>query len=274
MSIVIITIPGDAHREFVNTVHRRTNSGVKLVIVQKPKQLSFIKRVILFCKKAGFPNIFLEAWYAILLRLNPEIKKALRYFHTPKDGSEEDYLPPVLWTDSVNSDPVHEALQRVSPDVLAVWGSAILEDRIIATAGVAINLHLGHSPEYRGALANQHAVLREDYRRVGATIHHIHSKVDGGDILKQLTLDLSKPPQESFGTLTREARKHFIEIVSKLEAGETLPVRAQEGRDSNVLLLRDWAPSLRYAVGKNVLNFEKGYTTRSSLQGDSLSSGI
>ena len=261
MSIVVITIPGDAQKEFVNALHADTQGGIRLVIIQKPKCHSFMERLKRFYHRTDFPGVLMEAWYALLLRLSPQVRRALGYFQVPHVRTDERYSPPVMWVDSVNEDAVYEALKLISPDVLAVWGSAILERRIIATAKTAVNLHLGHSPQYRGALANQHAVLNEEYALIGATIHHMRATVDGGDILDQLTIDLSRPPHESFPALTTQARQRFIDVVRKLNAGETLPVRTQDTRNSNILLLRQWIPSVRYTVGKRILALEKTYSS-------------
>lgn len=259
MSIVVITIPGDAQKEFVNALHRGTEGGVALVIIQHPKASSIVTRILRFCRRAGFPRVFIEVWYALLLRLRPEVRKALGYFQVPAERSQKSYEPPVMWTDSVNADAVYRKLQAISPDLLAVWGSAVLDPRIIATAQMAINVHFGHSPEYRGALANQHAVLNGDYALIGATIHHMRDTVDSGDILEQITIDLAQPPHVSFPAFTTRARERFIEILSRLHAGEKLPARAQEPRESRILFLREWVPSVRYAVGTRILALEEAY---------------
>lgn len=242
-------------------MHKETQGGVALVIIQSPRRYTLLERASRFYRRTGFPGIFIEAWYALLLRLNPQVRSALGYFQVPHASLEEDYLPPIMWADSVNGDAAYKALAAISPDMLAVWGSAILEPRIVATAKMAVNLHFGHSPQYRGALANQHAVLNREYALVGATIHHMRDTVDGGDIVEQLTLDLSLPPHQAFPAFTRRVRQRFVEVLKRLHEGEDLPVRRQDTRNSNILLLRQWLPSLRYAVGKRILALEKAYPT-------------
>lgn len=259
MSIVVITIPGDAQKHFVNTLHRETRGGVKLVIVQKPRRLSLGGRLLRFCRRAGFPGVITEAWYALLLRLSPRMRGVLTYFQVPPGHTQEEYLPRVMWADSVNSDAVYDALKAVSPSILAVWGSAILEPRIIAAARTAVNLHFGHSPQYRGALANQHAVLNAEYALVGATIHHVRDTVDGGDILEQLRLDLALPPHEAFALLTKGARRRFVDVVKKLHQGESIAVRTQDTPGSNVMLLRQWLPSVRYATARRMQALERAH---------------
>lgn len=257
MSIVIITIPGNAQKNFINTLYRKTKGGVKLVIIQNPKKQSFFKRLIRFFSSIKLSNIFREIWYALKLRLDPRIKKALSYFQAPNIDDKSIYLPEVIWTDSINDDIVYEKLKIISPKVLAVWGSAILKQHIIDTAKNAVNLHFGHSPQYRGALANQHALINEDYKYIGATIHYMRNIVDGGDILEQLTLDTKYPPSKSFPALTTQAYQRFIDVIKDLYEDRKLPVRTQNTEQSKILFLSQWIPSLRYKVGKKILELEK-----------------
>ncbi len=256
MSIVVITIPGNAQREFVNALHAETKGAVKLVIIQVPEQVPLKERITRFYRRTKDSSFLKEMWYALLLRLSARTREALSYFQAARSDKGGDYQPKIMRTNSVNSDEVFQELQSLAPTVLAVWGSTVLEPRVLATAKSAVNLHFGLSPHYRGALANQHAVLNDDFAHVGATIHYIDSLVDGGDILDQVRIDSTLPPREAFRGLTTDAPKHFIEVIKKLYAGETLPVRVQDTRDSKVLLLRQWLPSKRYAVGTRITALE------------------
>lgn len=265
MSIVILTIPGSPQKAFVNAVHEKTGGAVELVIIQSPKRVSVAGRLLRFYKRLGGSSLFEELWYALLLRFQRDVRDVLSYFQAPDTGSREAYKPKVLYTDSVNSDEVHAVLKSISPEVLAVWGSTVLKPHILNTARKSVNLHFGHSPHYRGALANQHAILSGDYSRVGATIHYINGTVDGGDILDQVVVDVSKSPRESFTHLTSEAPQRFAQVIQKLHEGEELPVRAQDTTESRVLLLRHWTPSVRYAAGKRILALEGRSTVHSPM---------
>lgn len=257
MGIAIVTIPGDAHRAFVNELHERTGGMVDLVIVQRPKHQPLFSRLSRFYRAVGWRRLLSELWHTILLRFDRRVRSALEHFRAATLPGYEPYRPRMLEVDSVNSEEVYEELSRLAPDLLVVWGSAILSPRIHQTARRAINLHHGHCPFYRGALANQHAVLNGEFSRLGATIHYINGRADAGDILALVTADVMLPPREFFRMLNTAAREKYVEIAARLSEGEELPREHQDSVPAHILLLKEWTPSVRYRVGKRVLAWEK-----------------
>ncbi len=258
MSIVFITIPGNDKREFANLLHQKTDNGVSLVIIQQPKRYSLIQRLRRFYRGTSLKNLPKEIWYAILLRLQKKFRQALEHFRensvSKKSGS---YVTKVLEVECVNEDKVHEILREIKPDLMVVWGSTILQPRIVATAKKAINLHSGYCPYYRGARANQHALLNNDRQRIGTTIHYINGKIDGGDILEATTGDISKHPRDFFRELNDRSREKYLMIATRLFRGEKLPTARQEHLPGQILLLKQWTPSIRYKVAKNILNWQE-----------------
>src|SRR3989344_3420707 len=99
---------------------------------------------------------------------------------------------------------------------MVVWGSTIIKPDIIKTAKKAINLHMGLCPYFRGAIANQSAVMHGSLSYIGATIHYVEEKVDAGDILATITVDTNKRPRELFRQLNDRAQEHYLEIAQKL----------------------------------------------------------
>jgi folate-dependent phosphoribosylglycinamide formyltransferase PurN len=256
MGIVFITVPGSERQSFGNELHKRTGEGIDLVVVQNPKSSSFLKRLgRLYCRVGffGFPK---ELWYAVLLRVNGA-RRVLGYFRARTESSDEGYVPAVLEVESVNSDEVYKTLRKISPELMVIWGSTILEPRILRTTKKAINLHIGNCPYYRGALANQHAVLLGDFRHIGATIHYAKEKVDSGEILASLTADTTMKPRDMFCDLNDRITELYIEIATKIFKGEEVPTRPQNKSRTKNLLLRQWIPSVRYKVGKKLLKREK-----------------
>lgn len=258
MGIVFITIPGDDKQVFGNALHWKTNGAVDLVIIQRTENHSLTKRLIRLREAVGWKNIPRELYYATLLRLNRKVREALQYFREADlPFALKFHIPRTLEVSSVNSDEVHTVLRKISPDLLVVWGSTILAPRILTTAKKAINLHLGHCPHYRGALANQHAVLRDDLQRLGATIHYINGKADAGDILAVVTADATKAPRDFFRELNNKAREKYLEVATSLFNGKKLFAKKQDAHSNKVLLLKNWTPTLRYKVGRQVLAWER-----------------
>ena len=259
MSIVFVTVPGDEKRMFANALHQKTKGNVRLVIIQKPQQKqSFLKRLKRLYDKVGWYNLPKEFWYALLLRVNGA-KRALGYFREFTVSGQQKYIPEFLEVDSVNSDEVYEIIKTISPKLLVIWGNTILAPRLLATAESSINLHMGLCPFYVGALANQQAVLLGDFNHIGATIHHAKEKVDSGDIIATISADQTKPPREMFRDLNNRIIPLFLDISVKIFIGEKVPAISQDISRSKKLLLRQWVPSVRYAVGSKILKLEKEY---------------
>ncbi len=257
MSIVFITIPGDTKREFVNKLHQQTGGVVELVIIQKPKKKTLTERAIRLYKHS-MGHTFGELWYALLLRFNRRVRMALRYF---REGSipisSSTYLPKTIEVDSVNSDEMYALLKKISPTVLMAWGCTILEPRMLQTAKHSINLHFGYCPYYRGALANQYAVLFGDFSKIGATVHYMNEKPDAGDILTVIPANSTLKPKELFRTLNDEAMEAYLRIGISLEKGETLPTEKQDISKSKNFLLKSWTPKRRYELGKKIIAWEE-----------------
>jgi hypothetical protein len=259
MGIVVITMPGEAKRAFVNALHRKTGEGVNLVIIQRSttdahtmhgKRLSTIGPLRL-------PSEFL---YSLLLRFRPKMQKTLEYFRASSSVSPDaGYLPKTLYVDRINSDEVYKTLKDLSPDLMVVWGSKILSPRIIETAKNAINLHMGRCPKYRGTLANQCAVFSDDLEGIGATVHRVAPHVDAGDVYTVVTPDLTLAPLALFTDLNDRAQAACIDIAVRLSKGEKLPTTPQDEKIGRNLLLKDWLPSIRYAVARRMLAWERKF---------------
>ena len=83
------------------------------------------------------------------------------------------------------NDPAQiDAMARLEPDVVLVFGTGLLREAIIARFdGRIINLHLGLSPYYRGAGTNFWPLVNREPEYVGATIHYLDAGIDTGPII-------------------------------------------------------------------------------------------
>ncbi|MEX0932307.1 MAG: formyltransferase family protein, partial [Parcubacteria group bacterium] len=120
-----------------------------------------------------------------------------------------------------------------------------------------VNLHFGLCPHYRGALANQHAVLRDDISKIGATILYINGKPDTGEILSTISACHTLPPKELFQDLNERASTRYLEVVKRLHAGEEWTTTSQEMKSGANLLLKHWTPRMRYNLGKKIVEWER-----------------
>jgi folate-dependent phosphoribosylglycinamide formyltransferase PurN len=256
--IVFITIPGNSKRAFVNALHTATQEAVELVVVQKQLRSSFLVRFLRFMKGVQYKNILKQFFYAFLLRFSIEKRRALNFFRaTSKDSYSEKIVPKLIEVDSVNSDYVYQKIKAISPDLIVVWGSSILQPRIIATAKKVINLHLGLCPYYRGAVANQYAFFQEDFSKIGATIHYVNNSVDAGNIIQTIPFFVSDSIEGSFKDLNDRAFDTYLQVAIDLAYNKSRPSLFQDTSLGKNILLKYWTPELRYKTAKKVLLWNK-----------------
>lgn len=260
MSIVVLTIPGDAKRDFVNALHEKTHNAVKLVVMQKPKRVSLLKTMRKLYTSVGLYGLFVELWYAFLLRVQGDLRKALTLFRERTKAKETSvFIPEVIWVDDLNGEEVYKILKEIAPNLLVIWGTGIIRPHIIKTAHKAVNLHMGKCPEYRGAIANQYAFLHNDFANIGATIHYVEEKVDAGEILAQRVLDTTVPLQVGLRKLNDEAEQIYLELATRLYNGGAVPSYPQDISKGKNILLKEWIPSMRYKVAKKIIQTRNFY---------------
>jgi hypothetical protein len=89
----------------------------------------------------------------------------------------------VSYVDGINTDAGRGAVFRAAPDVLLIYGTGIVGRRVLSMPSrVALNLHTGMSPQYRGADCAFWPLHNHEFRLIGATVHECTAQVDGGEI--------------------------------------------------------------------------------------------
>ena len=96
----------------------------------------------------------------------------------------------VATVESHNGPECAALLDEAAPDVLVVYGTAILRDHLFGRARLcALNLHTGLSPWYRGDSTLFWPVHDDEPERLGVTVHRLVADVDGGDIAATARID-------------------------------------------------------------------------------------
>jgi methionyl-tRNA formyltransferase len=93
----------------------------------------------------------------------------------------------------INTQDGMQVVSALQPDVILVFGTGIVKDRVLAMARMlALNLHSGISPYYRGTDCVFWAIYNQELQLLGATVHECTSDVDGGRIFGTTTIKLSE----------------------------------------------------------------------------------
>jgi len=252
MKIVCFIKPKPPLIYFVNKINEKY--PVLLAIIEKENTESW--------------NIFSRIRkYGIRGRRNILNKKIIK-----REGREVDYAAffgskwqaldkgiECLETNNINSDAVMSRLKEVEPDLILDHGTAIVEDYILETSKLALNLHWGLSPYYRGTYCTDWALINRDPYNIGVTIHKLTKDIDGGDILAQRRAEIR--PNDTVHSinmqLTYLGTELILEAINKLNNGKQLNFRKQDLSLGSPTCFKQWNHALdgqiKYIERNNVI---------------------
>lgn len=225
LKIVCLIRPDPPFVYFVNRINEEHK--VFLVVLESP---SFKRRLLRKIHSDGISGLT-EALRNRLSRVIHRKKYLSSYNDLFQDrwNTINGYIP-VLEVDDINSESVYQRLKREEPDLILDHGTSIVKDHILETSALALNLHRGLSPYYRGTYCTERASISWHPHNIGVTIHKMNRIIDGGSILAQ-----KRPIIESGDTvhsidcqLTKIGTELVIEAIHKLESGEELQFKKQD----------------------------------------------
>lgn len=169
-----------------------------------------------------------------------------------KEWLDVDSSVAVVYCKNINDPVVEQLLEREKPDLLLDHGTSIVNDQIIEKAPLALNLHWGLSPYYRGTHCTEWALINWDPRNIGVTIHRLTKKIDGGDVLCQARVE--PEPGDTVDSinmkLTREGTKILINALADWQAGAEMKFHRQDHSLGYLTLNRQWSRQLRNEVSR------------------------
>lgn len=230
---------------FVNRIHERHK--VSLVVVESP---SFKRRLATRINSGGIPGLMEALRNQISKRINRRrhILDYDKYFDEKWMSISHEI--PVLRVDQINSQSVYERLKKERPDLILDHGTSIVKDHVLETSTLALNLHRGLSPYYRGTYCTERALINWDPYNIGVTIHKLTRIIDGGSILAQ-----ERPIIENGDTvssidmqLTRLGTELIIRAIDRIGSGEELRFRKQDISLGFLTLNRHWTKHLRKQI--------------------------
>lgn len=235
-----------ALRYFVNRIHAA--HGVALVVVEKPPASGGNAAAkALAALRSGGPGGLARAIHE-KRRERAAGAAATRVFDD-SFGDRWRRLDPdieVLETPSINDARVVRRLEAMAPVVALDHGTAIVRDEVLARAAVALNLHWGLSPYYRGTRCTQWALLSWDPLNIGVTVHELTRQVDGGAVVGQARA-VVQPSDSALSLnvqLTRLGTEIVVEAVARIRAGVALECAEQDLSRGLVTVGRQWSEHL------------------------------
>lgn len=204
------------HTFFVNRVHAR--HPVSLVVIERPPATTRLGRVVSRDGAAGVVRLVRDRYFgraARAARLGERFGDDWRRVHP---GIEQ------VTVANVNDAAALDRLQTLRPDVILDHGTSIVGNDVIRTAGLALNLHWGLSPYYRGVRCTEWALLNWDPYNIGVTIHRLDQRIDGGEIAGQRRVAVV-PGDDVEGInhrLTCAGTRIVVELLERLRSGAEL----------------------------------------------------
>lgn len=218
MSIVLITGDGPEHRYVANTI--LADHGIAAIFVcDQPKRQSSMpvlrKSLIEFIDKA-LRQLYLKA-IGDHGRRNASLHRVLGKKAEAFD--RDDLLVPV---GRPKDGLLAERVAEINPSIIAVYGTGIIPDSVLVLAqNIALNMHTGLSPWYRGTACTFWPIVEGRPEMVGATVHNCTSDVDGGDIFfrKSARLYRGDDLHAIFGRAVEVGAKGYSEVIARATAG-------------------------------------------------------
>ena len=249
MRIAIITIPGLYGAYFAREIQAHFAGAEFLVFCQLPGTPSPVPART-SAQVMNSPGIAASAQVATPSRAKTLARKlywkAYELTHLRIDPLQARSVwerRNVIRTTDINDAVNVERLRAFSPDFILIFGGRIVRPPILETAGrMALNVHGGKLPEYRGANGIKWMLWNGDLDRLCATVHIAAPKVDAGDIVREARIDLE--PGDTYRTVFTRLHvagvRAMIEAVEEIEGGRARP-RPQTG-PARTYRAKEWSP--------------------------------
>ena len=225
IKIVCMIQPNPAQVYFLNRVSEKYKI---LAIVESPVQRAGLMDKI---KAKGLAGSVEDIINRLLKGSNRQRQKMDDYNRNFGDRWKTvDPSIPVFATADINSSAVEEFFNKEKPALIVDHGTSLVKNHILATAPLALNLHWGLSPYYRGAYCTEWALVNWDPFNIGVTIHKLSKEIDGGDVLAQARAVISSTDTaHSINMqLTKLGAELVVKIIERLETGQPLQFKKQD----------------------------------------------
>jgi hypothetical protein len=207
-----------------------------------------------FAKKEGFGrtlDVMLYDAFESLFRKG-ELRQAMEtLLPIPERLSAPGY--PRHTVRSLNAPESRELIASLKPDVFVVHATGILSPKTYELASkLAMNIHCGVLPEYRGHASTFWALWNRDTSNVGVSVHEIAKIVDTGRVLRLGRVDI-RPEDTDITAWLRAVKTGVdltIDVIQRLGRGEDPGVATLEGDSGPHYPRRGLTDYLGYKLGR------------------------
>ena len=244
--IIALIKPNPPLFYFVNQIHKHHPVDVVVIEDKYLGEVSALNKIK--AKIAMGDKAIKRPHAAVRIRNRKTAELCQHYFGD--DWQDLDKSLRIVYCKSINDPAIEHLLEEEKPDLLLDHGTSIVKAHIIDKAPLALNLHWGLSPYYRGTHCTEWALINWDPHNVGVTIHRLAKAIDGGDVLGQARVEIAATDSVDAINmkLTCAGTKIVIDAVQDWEQGHLLQFQKQDHALGYLTLNRQWSLPLRREI--------------------------
>lgn len=245
--VVLLTGTGVQHRYIANRL--ANGPGLEAIVFVRPVQTAKTQRLTRMMRRFGIRGMVKRAALRSVLVATGEKRRRGRALREILGDCASPRGVPQFIVSGANGPETLGLLKQLSPEVLCVYGTPIIRDPVLATARrVALNLHTGLSPRYRGADCAFWPLFHQEPQFLGATVHVCTSAVDGGAIYAtaRATLQSNDRVGAVFARCIRTGGDLYASVVAQVLAGTATSVAQNISEGTEFFAaMRDWRAELK-----------------------------
>ena len=210
--VVLVTSDGPEHRYVAHRIADAIDLRAILICDPAPRRKW---HKVLRRDPVGFVNKALWKLYLKILGDASDRHRALRAIF----GMQAEEFPdvPLLRVGRAKQGKLHSTVAEMSPNILAVYGTSLIPDDVLALPRqIALNMHTGISPYYRGTSCAFWPIHNGEPEFVGATVHECTAALDGGQIFATRKAILRKKDglHHVFGRAVTAGAEAYAEVIT------------------------------------------------------------
>jgi hypothetical protein len=182
----IIVITGDGLEHHYVTNQLAAKIPLAGIIVDHGKPVGRVEKIRKYFRRYSVPQLMSRVELAFLRKLwngREQHREALLSVFGPENCLAFRHPEMLHHVHGINTPEGVRTVASFAPDVILVYGTGIVGGKVLSQARVlALNMHTGISPNYRGCDCAFWPLYNEEPHMVGATVHECVKEVDGGRI--------------------------------------------------------------------------------------------
>ena len=183
------------HLYFLRELRNRCRGVISLdLVIMEHREFPYRELGLRHLKKHWYnpvQSFLLNPYIQFPYRQKEQAAYELEHFF-PNGNYDYDPDLRVEHVGSVNNDTAIASIKEISPDLILVYGTALVRSSVFELPTIAtINAHGGILPNYRGLDSNIWALWRGDYQNMGVSLHHMDKHFDTGPIYSMRKLSLA-----------------------------------------------------------------------------------